>query len=76
MTKRISKMYLLEREQWLSEVLQKRQSSVIYSVIFTHSVRSEIDENMHSMQCGCHMKRWVGETFLVFSKEEILRFHI
>ena len=40
-TKGISKMYQLEREQWLSEVLQKHQSSIIYSFIFIHSLMSE-----------------------------------
>ena len=32
-TKRISKMYELEKEQWLSEGLQKHKGSVIYSFI-------------------------------------------
>ena len=52
MTKRISETYLLEIEQWPSEVLQKHQSSMIYSFIFIHSVMSEIDKNEHSMYCG------------------------
>ena len=68
MTKRISEMCLLEREQWLSEVLQKHQSSVIYSVIFIHSVRSEINKNMHSMHCSFHKKRGRWDTLSFFKR--------
>ena len=75
MTKRISEMCQLEREQWLPEVLQKHQSSVIYSFIFIHSVRSEINGNMRSVHCGIHTKRGKWDT-LSFSKEEILGFHV
>ena len=34
MTEEICKIYQLEREQWLSGILQKHQHSVIYSFIF------------------------------------------
>ena len=44
--KRIPKMYLLEREEWLSEVLQKHQSSIIFSFIFIHSLMSKNDKNV------------------------------
>ena len=74
MTKRISEMCPLEREQWVSEVLQKHQSSVIYLFIFIHSVMSDY-KNVHSMHCGLHTKRDRWDT-VSFSKEEILRFHI
>ena len=40
--KNFKKLYQLEREQWLSKVLQKHQSSIIYSFIFIHSVMSEM----------------------------------
>ena len=68
MRKRICEMYLLEREQWLSEVLQKHQSSVIHSSIFIHSVLSESDKtvlsesdkNVYSMHCDFHTKRGRG----------------
>ena len=73
-TKRISEMYLLEREQWLSEIVQKHQSSVIYSFIFIHSVRSETDRTVHSVHCSFYTKRGRWET-LHFSNEEISRFH-
>ena len=43
------KIYLLEREQWLSEVLRKHQSSVIYSFTFIYSEMCEIDKNVHSI---------------------------
>ena len=59
-------MYLLEGEQWLSEILQKHESSVIYSFVLIHSARSEIDKSVHSMHCGFHMKRggWNTLSFL------------
>ena len=43
-TREISKIYQLERELRLSEVLQIHQSSVIHSLIFTHSLMSENDK--------------------------------
>ena len=43
-TKEISKIYQLEGELWLSEVLQIHQSSVIHSFIFIHSLMSENDK--------------------------------
>ena len=39
-------MYQLERELWLSEVLQIHQSLVIHSFIFIHSLMSENDKNV------------------------------
>ena len=71
MPNRISEMYLLEREQWLSEVLQKHQSSVI---IHMHSFcDSETDKNVHSMYCGFHTKR--GRPDLqFFQRRRIQRF--
>ena len=39
-------MYLLEKEQWLSEVQQKHQSSVLYSFVFIHFLMSEADKNV------------------------------
>ena len=55
-TKGISKIYQLEREQWLSEVLQKHQSSIIYSFIFIHSLMSENDKTVCLIVCDLHMK--------------------
>ena len=45
-TKEISKIYQLERELWLLEVLQIHQSSVIHSFIFIHSLMSENGKNV------------------------------
>ena len=53
-TKEISKIYQLERELWLSEVLQIHQSSVIHSIIFIHSLMSENDKNLPSIVCDFH----------------------
>ena len=72
-TKEISKIYQLEREQWLSKVLQKHQSSVIYSFIFIHSLMSGNDKNGSFLN---FTQNEVRETHLVFSKEVISRFHI
>ena len=69
MTKRISEIYLLETEQWFSEVLRKQQKSLIYSFVFIHYVMNEIDKKVHSMHCGFKTKKVVGVR-LVFSKEE------
>ena len=55
-TKGISKIYQLEREQWLSEVLQKHQSSIIYSFIFIRSLMSENDKTVCLIICDLHMK--------------------
>ena len=52
--KGISKIYQLERELWLSEVLQKHQSSIIYSFIFIHSLMSENDKNIPLIVCDFH----------------------
>ena len=50
-TKGISKIYQLERELWLSEVLQINQSSVIHSFIFIHFLMSENNKNVPSIVC-------------------------
>ena len=55
-TKGISTIYQLERELWLSEVLQIHQSSVIHSFIFIHSLMSENDKNVPSIVCDFHTK--------------------
>ena len=74
-TKEISKIYQLERELWLSEVLQIHQSSVIHSFIFIHSLMSENDK-MYLQSFVTFTRNEVRGTYLVFSKEEISRFHI
>ena len=56
MTKGISKIYQLEREYWLSEVLQKHHSLIIYSIIFIHSVMSENEKNVPLIVCDFHTK--------------------
>ena len=55
-TKGISRIYQLEREYCLSEVLQKHHSSIIYSFIFIHSVMSENDKNVPLIVCDFHTK--------------------
>ena len=55
-TKGISKIYQLEREYWLFEVIQKHHSLVIYSFIFIHSVMSENDKNVPLIVCDFHTK--------------------
>ena len=56
-TERISEIYQLERELWLSEVLQKHQSSIIYSFIFIHSLMSENEKNgPFLIVCDFHTK--------------------
>ena len=74
-TKEISKIYQLERELWLSEVLQIHQSSVIHSFIFIHSLMSDNDK-MYLQSFVTFTRNEVRGTYLVFSKEEISRFHI
>ena len=74
MAKRISEMYLRQREQWLSDIFQKHQSSVIYSFIFIYSVRSEIDKNVHSMHCGFHTRRGRWDTLTFFQKKRFQGF--
>ena len=74
MTKTIFEMYLFEREQWPSEVLQKHQSLVINSFIFIHFVRGEIDNNMHSVHCGFHTKRCRWDTLSFFQKRRFQGF--
>ena len=66
-TKEISKIYQLERELWLSEVLQIHQSSVIHSFIFIHSLMSENDKNVPSIVCDFHTK-WGKRDILSFFK--------
>ena len=51
-TKGSSKIYQIEIKLWLSEVLQKHQSSIM----FIHSVISENDKNVPSIVCDFHMK--------------------
>ena len=67
LTKGIFEMQLLKREQCLSEVLQKHQSSVIYSFILIHSVMNGFDKNVHSMHCF-HMKRGRWDTLSFFKR--------
>ena len=55
-TKENSKLYKRDRELWLSEVLQRQQSSIIYSFIFTHSLMSENDKNVPLIVCEFHTK--------------------
>ena len=55
-TKGISKIHQLERELWLSEVLQKYQSSIIYSFIFIHSLMRENDKNVPLISFDFHSK--------------------
>ena len=50
--KGIFKIYQLEREQWLCKVIQKYQSSIIYSFIFM----SENDKNVSLNGCDFHTK--------------------
>ena len=54
--KEISKIYQLERELWLSEVLQIHQSSVVHSFIFIHSLMRENDKNVPSIVCDFRTK--------------------
>ena len=49
--KGISKIYQLERELGLSEVIQRHQSSVIHSFIFIHSLMSENDKMYLQIIC-------------------------
>ena len=72
-TKGISKIYQLERELWLSEVLQIHQSSIIHSFIFIHSLKMT---KMYLQSFVTFTRNKVRGTYLVFSKEEISRFHI
>ena len=51
-TKGSSKIYQIEIKLWLSEVLQKHQSSIM----FIHSVISENDKNVPLIVCDFHMK--------------------
>ena len=56
MTEEICKIYQLEREQWLSEVLQKHQNSIIYPFIFINSLMSENGKNVPLIVCDFHTK--------------------
>ena len=60
-------MYQLERKQWLYEVLQKHQSSIICLFIFVHSVMHDIGPNIPSIVCGFYNVVGVRSTF--FQKE-------
>ena len=64
-TKGISKIYQLERELWLSEVLQIHQSSVIHSFIFIHSLMSENDK-MYLQSFVTFTQNEVRGTYLLF----------
>ena len=55
-TKGISKIYQLDREQWLPEVLQNHQSLIIYSFIFTNSVMRENDKSVPLIVCDFQTK--------------------
>ena len=55
-TKGISKIYQVERELCLSEVIQIHQSSVIHLFIFIHSLMSENDKNVSSIVCDFRTK--------------------
>ena len=48
------KIYRLERELGLSEVIQRHQSSIIHLFIFIHSLMSENDKNVPV--CEFHTK--------------------
>ena len=74
--KGISKIYKLERELGLSEVIQRHQSSVIHSFIFIHSLMSENDKKMYLQSFVNFTQNEIRGTHLVFSEEEISRFHI
>ena len=65
-TKGISKIYQIEIKLWLSEFLQKHQSSIIYSFIFIHSVISENDKNVPLIVCDFHTKRGKRDTLSFF----------
>ena len=73
-TKGISKIYQLERELWLSEVLQIHQSSVIHSFIFIHSIMSENDKNVPSIVCDFHTKWGKRDILSFFQKRRIQGF--
>ena len=75
-TKEIYEIYQLEKELWLSEVLQIHQSSVIHPFIFIHSLMSENDKKMYLQSFVTFTRNEVRGTYLVFSKEEISWFHI
>ena len=73
--KGISKIYQLERELGLSEVIQRHQSSVIHSFIFIHSLMRKMTK-MYLQSFVNFTRNKIRGTHLVFSKEEISRFHI
>ena len=72
-TKGNFRIYQLERELWLSEVLQMHQSTIKYSFIFIHFLMSENDRNVPLIVCDFQTK-WSKRDTL--SKEEFPRFHI
>ena len=75
-TKGIYKMYQLEREPRLSEVLQKHQSLVIYSFIFIHSLMSENDKNVPLIVCGFHKKWGKRDTLSIFKRGDFKVSHL
>ena len=64
----IPKIYQLERELWVSEALQKHQSSVIYSFIFVHSLMSENYKNVPLIVYDFHTKRGKRDTLSFFRR--------
>ena len=67
-TKGISKIYQLEIELWLSEVLQKHQSSIICSFMFIHSLVSENDKNVPLIFCAFHTRCRKRNTLSFFKR--------
>ena len=67
-TKGMSKIHQLKREYWLCEVLQKHQSSIIYSFIFIHSLVSENDKNVPLIVCDFNTKCGERDTLSFFRR--------
>ena len=55
-TKGIYEICLLESKQWISKVLLKYKSLVIYLLTFIYFVTYETDTNAPSIVCGFHTK--------------------
>ena len=53
-------MHQLEREQWLSRVIQKHKSSIRYSFIIIHSV---VSENVKKVNLIIREMRYGGHSF-------------
>ena len=69
-------MHQLERELWLSEVLQKHKSSIIFSFIFIHSVMSENDKKVPLIIRDFHTKRGMWDTLSVFKRGDFKVSHL